>query len=517
MLKVLLVGIDGLEPKYIMKWKDLRYFHRIVSKGAFGNLMSTLPSYSVPAWLSFKTGKNPGRLGVYSFEKRENRSYRLIENFHYHCGEDFWDFLSDANFRVGIVNIPFTHPAKKINGIMITTADVDSPAAYYPPELRNKIYETFGKEKTWYRGFLKGISNKALLRDWKEIVLRQIKLYTDLLKEDFDFFACSFNVDILQHYIRDTETIHRAYLFLDSAVRKLVKIAKPDNLIIMSDHGGAVSQGTFHINTFLKSRAFLSLVEGAKPSSMGRVLKLLGRVQVVTTQIQRTPLLGLIKKFFSPISSFNKMIEKIDWSRTSAYNPSLTCIFLNLKGREPEGIVSESEYEEVCERIRQELCKVMDNRNGKKIDIRVYLKNRIYEGQQISEMPDIVIDIPHYVSSVLLADQLVTDPMPGTVCHSLFGAMMAVGKDVNEGIQLGDAKITSIAPTILHIYGLPIPDYMDRVLLELFRPGSDPDVQEPCVDNAQSRLRMDIGTEEAGLSREEEEIMAKRLRKLGYI
>jgi len=511
-MKTLLIGIDGLEPKYLIRWKDLYYFHRMMGEGSFGYLMSTLPSRSIPAWLSFKTGKNPGRFGVYEFEKRVIGSYYCQPSFIKNVGKSFWEFLSDANYRVGVVNIPFTHPAKKVNGIMITAMDVNNPAAYYPRELYDQLHKRFKRARQTLReAGLRGVTDKVLLHDWEKIVLNQIELYTYLLEGDFDFFACGLDVDTLQHYIRNEAIIHNAYFFLDNAVKMLVRRAKPDNVFIISDHGGDICQGVLQLNTFLQTQGFLTLVKDIQLPFIEYIIKILGKVLEVP-QLARSPLYRFISKFYSPMVSYNKMVCKIDWSRTLAYSPSHACIFLNLQGREPNGIVSESEYMQICEKIAKKLSNIRD-KNGKKIETKVFFKNEIYEDKYLFEMPDLVIDIPYYTSSVRFTNQVITDPPPLSVCHSLFGTIIATGKDIGEGVQLSDARITSVAPTILHIYGIPIPEYMDRVLLELFRPNSDLHIREPRIVCTQP----DIDSEGRDLSREEEETIVERLMRLGYL
>jgi len=69
--KVLVIGLDGATPGLLFRWAKegkLPFFAEIMKNGVSGKLRSTIPPASCPAWLSFMTGKNPGKLGIFGFK-----------------------------------------------------------------------------------------------------------------------------------------------------------------------------------------------------------------------------------------------------------------------------------------------------------------------------------------------------------------------------------------------------------------------------------------------------------------
>ena len=81
MNKVILIGIDGATPQLLHTWVDQGYlptFKKIHEHGCRGELTSTIPPFSAPAWTSIVTGCNPGKHGIYGFESTGTLSPHLI-------------------------------------------------------------------------------------------------------------------------------------------------------------------------------------------------------------------------------------------------------------------------------------------------------------------------------------------------------------------------------------------------------------------------------------------------------
>jgi len=122
--KVLIIGLDCATPQLVFdQWRDeLPNLKRLMESGVYGELESTVPPITVPAWTSMMTSKNPGRLGIYGFRNRADYSYdRMSIATSREVTEDtVWDILSRANKNVILVGVPQTYPPKPINGYMIT-------------------------------------------------------------------------------------------------------------------------------------------------------------------------------------------------------------------------------------------------------------------------------------------------------------------------------------------------------------------------------------------------------------
>ena len=116
--------------------------------------------------------------------------------------------------------------------------------------------------------------------------------------------------------------------------------------------------------------------------------------------------------------------------------------------------------------------------------VRVYSPDELYAGQYVNLAPDILFEIDDFECSIYFNfnKEVYQKPSPDPVysgAHKKDGVFIAYGPDIKEEVQTQGAKIYDIAPTILHMFGLPVPDDMDgRVLKEIFREGREPAQRE---------------------------------------
>ena len=143
--KVLVMGIDGLDPNLVRAWRnDLPTLDRLMEEGHYGILKSIIPPNTVPAWASLYTGLKPDKIGVYAFRERKNNEYKWrYVNVHDVKGKAIWDILSEYGKKSIIFNVPLTYPPKPINGIMATGLLTPSTGSNYtyPKDLKKKLEE----------------------------------------------------------------------------------------------------------------------------------------------------------------------------------------------------------------------------------------------------------------------------------------------------------------------------------------------------------------------------------------
>lgn len=216
----------------------------------------------------------------------------------------------------------------------------------------------------------------------------------------------------------------------------------------------------------------------------------------------------------------------VDWSHTRAYAVgTMGNIYLNVRGREPQGIVEMgAEYEALREELIAGLKALRDAETGAPVFLDVYRREDIYHGPYLEEAPDIVglLDPTYHVAAVdwrpagggvieSLGDKLLfVGDLTGQ--HDLDGILIAHGPHVRAGAPLEGARIIDIAPTILAAMGEKVPAYMDgRVLAQLF----DSPLQVEIAGEGHPILLP--SPEESGYSAEEAEEIASRLRGLGYL
>jgi predicted AlkP superfamily phosphohydrolase/phosphomutase len=218
----------------------------------------------------------------------------------------------------------------------------------------------------------------------------------------------------------------------------------------------------------------------------------------------------------------SKLVPPIDWSRTKAVSgsPATEGIFLNVTGREREGIVEPGQaYEALREQLIADLSALRDPESGGAVVTAVHRREDIYEGPFLDLLPDLVFDLgdgPYLASDALVASQ-VLEPLPGDYLqgrHRSKGVFAAVGPGIGEGQRIEGARIIDVAPTVLYSLGLPIPEDMDgRPMLEIF--DEEYRARHP-VEYASPELPEGPAPEPT-YDEEDAAEMERRLRGLGYV
>ena len=163
----------------------------------------------------------------------------------------------------------------------------------------------------------------------------------------------------------------------------------------------------------------------------------------------------------------------IDWSKTRAFTLPTDlegCIRINLKGREPQGIVEPGrEYSELCEEIRARLLELTNPAKGTPAVRRVWLRNEVFPGERQEQLPDLIVTWNDEAPFKSLASPRFgsiegdnADPRPGT--HSPYGFLLAAGVGIPSGIQ-GSGRLVDVAPTAMKLLGLTLPANLDGVPL----------------------------------------------------
>ena len=72
--KIMVIGLDCAAPSLVFdRWRDqLPNLKKLMKNGVYGELTSTIPPITVPAWSSMMSSKDPGQLGIYGFRNRKD-------------------------------------------------------------------------------------------------------------------------------------------------------------------------------------------------------------------------------------------------------------------------------------------------------------------------------------------------------------------------------------------------------------------------------------------------------------
>jgi len=543
MSRVLVIGIDGGTLDLIRPWAEeghLPSLARLMTEGAWGRLESTLPPVTSPAWPTFATGKNPGKHGVFDFIRPSGGDFEMV-NSTYIKARTLWQILSEAGRRVGVVNVPVTYPPQPVNGFVVSGMLSPHGGRFtYPEDLLDPYREELGPYRIAPSVQYKPGEEEPFIEDLLDLVERRGRYALRLMEDHpWDFLMVHFQAtDVLQHAFwkfvdpthprHDPEAARRfvpamreVFHRMDGFIGRMIdRLDGETTVIVMSDHGFGPLHWVVNLNLFFLEKGLLHLKRapftrlraglfraGLTPASIWHLIERVG-LQNYVWLVSKSTRNKVVSKFLS--------FDDVDWSRTVAYSIGhVGQIYINLKGREPHGIVEPGEgYKEARERVIEALRDLHHPETGDPLLDRVILGEEITHGPYADRGPDlhVVFDGYRAIAFPLFAtdSRIVTRQIRGdSGCHRLHGLLIAWGAAVRRGRVPEDAHIMDLAPTILHLMGLPVPDDMDgKVLtpmLSLDRP-----VEYEHVASEEERA-------EEGLSAEESAEVEDRLRALGYL
>jgi len=496
--KVLIIGLDGATWDLIWPWAaegELPTFKELIKNGVWGELESTVPAFTIPAWNSLASGKNPGRLGVPGFMVKDGYDFRpyfaVVRKERY-----IWDILSDEGKKLCIVNVPNIHSAYKINGYMVAGwLYRDEKTLTYPLNLKETInnvtngYEVDIIEVDVNAGkIVKVPTSGEYLKRTNDLSEKHFKAFKYLLQtSDYDFgFIVFVTPDRIQHRFWDEQQIVLdTYQKIDSYLNALLETVNENTTVILvSDHGFGSGNRTFNVNNWLIREGYLNIRNGSYNTIRkgGYYTKIL-RIKGLLSSLKMVPLarwlLNLLptrisKLLIAEVIPLHFQQFDIDWSKTKAFCPDVSgSIYLNVEGREPQGIVAPEDYVSTRNDIIRGLSMLKEPTTG--IPLEVLRREDVYEGSYLERMPDLVIKLNDNIQAINShtgSDQVFSERKGGN--HRDNGIFLAYGPDIMRGLKITNAKIYDIAPTILHMFGLPIPKDIDgRVLEEIFEYDSE--------------------------------------------
>jgi predicted AlkP superfamily phosphohydrolase/phosphomutase len=551
--KVLVIGLDGatfdiIDP--LIRQGELPNLQHLIQRGVRGILESTIPPLSPVAWTSFMTGKNPGKHGILDFFGRRTESYNLkFYNATSRGGSPIWTLFSEAGKKVGVVNVPMTYPPDKVKGVMISGMDTPlyNSKFTYPPKIISELKRNIG-------GYLIEKSPSGLNRDMPNGPEAYIKEINTLIENRFkstrylmenyewDLFVIVFEAtDRLQHffwkymdqnhpeYVADQKNpfeniIYDAYKKVDQKIGMLINGLDEDTtVVVLSDHGFGLIYRSFRLNLWLSKRGYLSYGEGFDVWKQEKYQSILKRGILLKAE-------KLLKKFpiFKKVIKHSMdLIPNVDWSQTRSYSiGGFGNIYINLKGREPSGIVEPGkEYEDLRKELMGALMQIKDPENGEKVIKAVYKREDVYTGKFLERAPDILITWSDGYTCIGEREQV--PPGIKTFNTELFsthkwsgnhisqGILVIKGKDIKKNHHIKNSNIIDIAPTILYLSGVDIPDDMDgKVIVDAI---NDDFLRANPVKYYKSIHDKTQREEKEAYSEEEAEKIKDRLRGLGYL
>jgi len=456
MRRVLVIGLDAASPELVFEKfrEDLPNLTFMAEKGLYGRLRSCHPPITIPAWIVMVTSVNPGRLGLYGFRHRKAHSYTEITLPSSLSVKEkrIWDYVGEAGGKVCLVAVPPTYPPHPVNGWLISCMMTpDTKRQYtYPMELRGEVESLVGEY----------VIDVPFRREERESVLKEIYVMTEkrfklvkhlLTSKPWSFFMLvEIGLDRIQHVFwkyfdrehhlyepgnKFENAVRDYYKYLDREIGEIMKLLGEDTTImVVSDHGAKRMKGAFCINEWLMKEGYLKLKK--EPEGVVELEK-----------------------------------SEVDWGKTTAWawGGYYARIFINVKGREKNGVVDPRDYESVRERLKKEVESIKGPK-GEKWDTKAYKPEELYPVCN-GDPPDLIVyldDLYWRSAGTIGHDTLYlpeNDTGPDDAVHDYDGIFILY--DPRKRMSgMVNITIYDVAPTVLKLMGLRVPGSMEGRTLE---------------------------------------------------
>jgi predicted AlkP superfamily phosphohydrolase/phosphomutase len=399
------------------------------------------------------SSRTPGDLGVYGFRNRSDHTYdgAFIADGTAIKPPRLWDIIGRAGGSSIVIGVPGTYPPRPLRGVLVSCFLTPSLESRYtfPPGLRDEIQEVVGEylfDCTEFRTEDKD----DLLRQVYEMTDRRFALAEHLLDtKPWQLFAMvEMGPDRMHHgFWKYMDAEHRKhvpgneyeqaifayYRHVDGLIGRLLERAGPETaVLVVSDHGSKRLEGGIRINEWLRGEGLLATV--SEPNGVSRLHDV-----------------------------------GVDWPATVAWGDGgyYARIFLNVRGREPQGTIEPDDYERVRDDLIQRLEALPDDQ-GRPLATRVYRPEDLY--QEVNGVaPDLIAifgDLLWRSVGTIGGDEGVytfeNDTGPDDANHAQEGVFIAAGAGIAPRGRL-DLHLLDIAPTVLDLLGLTIPAEMRGV------------------------------------------------------
>lgn len=453
MNKLLIIGLDCAAPELVFDlWlKDLPNLKKLVDKGIHGDLMSTCPPITVPAWTSMMTSKDPGTLGFYGFRNRKGYGYDelFFANNGYVKEKRVWNYLSRKRLRSLVMGVPQTYPPKPLNGMLVASFLTPNKDVQYthPDDIKTELDQAAGGNYVIDVRDFRTEKKDWLIEQVYEMTEARFKAFNHFYrKEEWDFaMMVEMGIDRLHHaFWRFFDKNHRLYepgnkyenvifdyyKYVDEKIGETLALVDDDTTVmVVSDHGAKTMTGAIAINEWFMKEGYLALKE--------------------------------------PVTKPTKLeTSMIDWSKTKCWGEGgyYSRVFFNVTGREPEGIIPQEEYDAFRAEVSAKL-EAIEDEDGKVIGTKAFKPEEIYK-KAGGIPPDLIVYLGNLdwrsAGSVGLDAIHIyeNDTGPDDANHAENGIIIwdidpSKVKEVKDSYSIYD-----VAPTIMSYFGLDVPEDM---------------------------------------------------------
>ena len=450
--RVAVIGLDCAPARLVFEdmAAEMPNVHKLMGQGMHGDLASITPPITVPAWACAMTGKTPGQLGIYGFRNRKDNTYDGLSIATSESVKEptVWDLLGERGGKSLLIGVPPGYPAKALDGWRISCFLTPPSAKQFthPVGLQAEVEEELGADP--YIFDIPNFREKGMdfvMQQLWAMTKRRFQVARRLMQnKPWDYFMMvEMGLDRLQHvfwqcwdpghpkYVPGNpyeSTFQDYFRYLDTEVGSIIELIPEDAItIVMSDHGARRMHGGVCINDWLINEGYLTLTEPLD----------------AITPIAKAP---------------------IDWSRTVAWGDGgyYGRLFMNVKGREPQGIIEPERYEET----RDELIAKFEaglGPDGQRLGTRALKPQDVYPDVR-GVAPDLIVyfgDLDWRSVGTVGNPNVFThenDTGPDGANHDPSGIFVMTGAPGQRDGRVDGLNLVDVGPTILDLYGIEAPE-----------------------------------------------------------
>jgi predicted AlkP superfamily phosphohydrolase/phosphomutase len=505
--RILAVGIEAAEPTLIEKWAkegQLPNIAKLMETGTYSRMRSPTEVSSGATWSSINCGVTPGKHGMGfchrqflngTYETRKKRADEVNR-------KPFWIQLDRNGNDIAVMDVPETK-TEDLKGTQLVGWGLEYEAWHTSSTPKNLIYDVlkkFGKHpfKDWYqtkptkKEKWKDLSKKVIeatrIRNeiWKEILKRKKYDFSLVAYAETHFAGHLFwHINDPDHPDYDAELedyvgnpILEVCKLCDEAIGEFQKIDPQAIVTVFSNTGMGPNYSARHfVAPILKKLGYYY-----DDSNTGNGLKILKPAADVYAVERIEKLIGtdtiMFFKKLIPESIWDKWTRKYlnmgaTWKKSRAFDipgDNTGTVRINLKGREPAGLVEPKDYDKICDEIADIFIELKHPDTGADIVREVIRVPQKYDGDGNQDFPDLLVKwVEGQPITKMQSDRvglIERDHLPDkrTGAHKDFGFFLISGDVIQKQGRFTEQIYNwDVAPTILYLRGEEIPEDMDGV------------------------------------------------------
>jgi predicted AlkP superfamily phosphohydrolase/phosphomutase len=469
---------DVIDP--LMQRGRLPALASLAHRGWRAPLRSTWPAMTDCAWTSAFTGVNPGAHGIFGSWYRAPGAYEC----RYFSSRDrgapaLWELNEGP--RLLVWNVPMAFPPHPIEGVMVAGYGAPPGARFCEPDqFQDELARYWPLEELLDR------APHGKLEHFLDDLVRGLEAQAEALvwsaeRTDASAVVAVWpHVDRAQHFFwrfRDTEhplagAIDEVYEAMDRATRAIVDAFGDADVLVVSDHGAGPLKGDVNVGAWLESNGYATY---ARRSARRMGVDLAWKLPPAVRRAGKRVAPGLARGTIS--STLAGQLGSFDWSKTKAFFGFHSDLWLNLKGREAQGIVDPADAPQLLEELEKGLLAITDPATGERVFGAAHARAKLYHGSNSFLGPDLMLDT--WSAGYRVApgrgrtDEIVGPPSALTGVeeawssdHRHLGIFLAAGPRIASGSSAA-LNLYDVCPTSLALLEQGVPENLDgRVVTE---------------------------------------------------